>query len=214
MPEEEKERIIFSDPPKKKNKKLPKHIVQGVVISLLIVAGIFYLYVENITIYFSADNEIYHANVDGVDIYFNFSDGKLEQYLFAYLDDEREFVHRIGKITYSYSGYYWKKLIGSLYFSGNSFTSLENVETGAKPATVVISCKDFKIFDYFYAEIDTSSAGMIGQSVKYEIYFYEDGMRMDGVIFQKIEDFPDEIKGDIEFLDAVTEQESETEAGG
>lgn len=205
MPEEEKERIIFSDPTKKKNKKLPRYIAQGLFVAILIAAGILYLYVENVTIYFSVDNEIYYANIDGVDTYFSFSDGKLEQYLLTYVDDEREITDKIGKTTYSYSGYYWKKFIGSLYFSGNSFASLENVETGTKPATVVLSCKDFKVFDCFYAEIDTSSAGMIGQSVKFDIYFYEDGMLMDGVIFQRIEEFPEKIVGDIEFLDVVTE---------
>lgn len=198
MPEE-REQILFEQVPKKR--KTGKRIVTGIVVVLFILVGILYIYVENITIYFSPDNELYYANVDGIDTYVKFSGGEMEQYAFSYLDEEREVRYAFGKTTYDCTGYLWKKAIGPFYFSENRFFSLTNVDGNARPATIVLSCKEMEAFDYFYNEIDTSSSNAIGQSVKLDIYLYEDSILMDGTLFQKLDDFPDEIKGDVEILD-------------
>lgn len=204
MERENKEKINFEKYPINGNHIL-QYILTGVVIVLLAAIVILCIYVKNVTIYFSPENEIYYVNIDGIDTYIWFSDEEMLQYSFSYMDDEKEVVYGFGKATYEYTGYYWKKFVGQLYFSENRFLSLKNVENGAKPATIIASCKDFKAFDYWYAEIDMSSSGLVGQSAKFSVYFYEDGMLMDGAMFQKINDFPDEVKQYIEFLDMATQ---------
>lgn len=188
----------------RKRKSIYQYILAGIVVALLIVLGILYLYVENVTLYFSPDDELYYANVDGIDTYIRFSDGEMGQYLFLYLDEERELRYTFGKATYDYTGYRWKKFIPPFYFSENSFFSLTNVQGNARPVTIVLSCEGVKAFDWFYGEIDTPGLNMIGQSDKLVIYFYDDSMLMDGTLFQKLEDFPDGIKEDVAFLDEST----------
>ena len=188
----------------RKRKSIYQYILAGIVVALLIVLGILYLYVENVTLYFSPDDELYYANVDGFDTYIRFSDGEMGQYSFSYLDEERELRYTFGKATYDCTGYRWKKFIPPFYFSENRFFSLTNVQGNARPVTIVLSCEGVKAFDWFYKEIDTSGLNMIGQSAKLVIYFYDDSMLMDGTLFQKSEDFPDGIKEDVVFLDEST----------
>lgn len=196
----EKEPIKFI---KENAKKSKVSMIIKVSIALIVFSsGCLYFYVSNVTLYFTKTNEIYYGAVDGVDVFYKFGDdNKLTQYFFSYFEDG-ETVYRFGKSVYEYSGYRWKKLIGSFYFSENRITSLENVGDGVQPVRIAIRCEENCLYDWFYQELDADD--LTGETATMDIAFSENNaMLLAGGLYKKTEDFPEDLETYVLFLDNI-----------
>lgn len=196
----EKEPIKFI---KENAKKSKVSMIIKVIIALIVFSsGCLYFYVSNVTLYFTKTNEIYYGAIDGVDVFYKFGDdNKLTQYFFSYFEDG-ETVYRFGKSVYEYSGYRWKKLIGSFYFSENRITSLENVGDGVQPVRIAIRCEENCLYDWFYQELDADD--LTGETATMDIAFSENNtMLLAGGLYKKTEDFPEDLETYVLFLDNI-----------
>lgn len=196
----EKEPIKFIKESAKKSKV--SMIIKVIIALIVFSSGCLYFYVSNVTLYFTKTNEIYYGAIDGVDVFYKFGDdNKLTQYFFSYFEDG-ETVYRFGKSVYEYSGYRWKKLIGSFYFSENRITSLENVGDGVQPVRIAIRCEENCLYDWFYQELDADD--LTGETATMDIAFSENNtMLLAGGLYKKTEDFPEDLETYVLFLDNI-----------
>lgn len=155
------------------------------VLVFLAVALCFYVY--NVSSYFKMDDSVYKASADGMIIYYHFRDDRTID-LIAHND----YYDFIVYAQYGYSGYFWNRLIGNLYFSRDSLLSLTTVEDGAKPATLSMVCKD-----NFYIEGDIENDSgdfkkideeLIGNVVTSDLLVFDNQISVDGLLMTEVDE--------------------------
>ena len=172
---------------KPKRSSVGKIIFSLLILIIVISSVAVYIYVYNISRYLDVEDSLYVANIDGTDVYVHFTDNHEIELVGA--DEYRLYI---SKTCYKYTGYYWNRLFGNLYFSEKNISSLSNVDDGATPATAVLVCEAA----YYIDTISNGDSGieamedtdMLNSSYKTEIMFYDDKLLMDGMLFTRTDD--------------------------